>query len=286
MKTEIMEINANYTIKLSISYQKEKNAELLTKIIVADKDDYLGEVIENFLINNNIKLKDNYYLYLKRNNYYQKKLQSEKYISDLGLKDKDTILISLLPNLSENYEKIKVYPERRRSIKNKKTNNKALYIIIFSILLIFITIIPIIIFTKKFKNKQIIKESFEKENLIINKKYIPNLFIRFESKKETLMKIEGEKTKKDESENFLSQTSDFFFLVRNEDIEYDKINLTQKKFYTGYIAFLNVTIRNKTKDMITIFDKTLNDYLNSSIIKEIKNLDLQYIGSEGNICFV
>jgi len=43
----------------------------------------------------------------------------------------------------------------------------------------------IIIFIKKFKNKRIIKETFEKENLIINKKYIPNLFIRFESKKET-----------------------------------------------------------------------------------------------------
>lgn len=154
------------------------------------------------------------------------------------------------------------------------------------VLLISLVITAIIIFTKKFKNRQIIEESFEKENLVINKKYTPNLFIRFESKKETLMKIEGEKTKKDESENFLSQISDFFFIVRYKDIEYDKINRIQKELYTGYIAFLNVTLRNKTKDMITIFDKTLNNYLNKSNIKELKDLDLQYIGDEGNICFV
>ena len=290
MKTEKLEINEKYTIKLSISYQKERNAELLTKNIVADKCDYLGEVIETFLIDNNIKIKDNYYLYLKRNNYYQKELQREKYISELGLRDKDTILISLLPNLSENYEKIKIYPERRRSIKNKKKDSKNFYIIMLSIfliiLLISLIIMAIIIFIKKYQNKIIIKESFEKENLVINKKYIPNLFIRFESKKETLMKIEGEKTKKNESEDFLSQISDFFFIVRTKDIEYDNISLIQKEFYTGYIAFLNVTLRNKTKDMITIFDKTLNNYLNTSSIRELKNLDLQYTGKEGNICFV
>ena len=290
MKTEKFEINEKYTIKLSISYKKERNAELLTKNIVADKCDYLGEVIEDFLIDNNIKIKDNYYLYLKRNNYYQKELQREKYISELGLRDKDTILISLLPNLSENYEKIKIYPERRRSIKNKKKDSKNFYIIMLSIfliiLLISLIIMAIIIFIKKFKNKKIIKESFEKENLVINKKYIPNLFIRYESKKETLMKIEGEKTKKNESEDFLSQISDFFFIVRTKDIDYDNISLIQKEFYTGYIAFLNVTLRNKNKDMITIFDKTLNNYLNTNSIRELKNLDLQYTGKEGNICFV
>jgi len=99
------------------------------------------------------------------------------------------------------------------------------------------------------------------------------------------MKIEGEKTKKNESEYFLSQISDFFFIVRDKDIEYDKINLIQKEFYTGYIAFLNITLRNKTKDMITIFDKTLNNYLNTSNIRELKNIDLKYTGDEGNICF-
>jgi len=287
MKTEKLEINDKCTIKLSISYQNKK--EILTKKIVADKDDYLGEVIENFLKNNSIEIKDNYYLYLKRKNYYEKELQKEKYISELGLKDKDIILISLLPNLSKNYDKTKLYPSRRRSIKNNQKGNKKLYIIIFSIFLIIIlislTILAIIFFKNKFKNKKLIENS-KKENLIINKKYIKNLFIRFESKKETLMKIEGEKTKKNKSEDFLSQISDFFFIVRDKDIEFDEINLIQNEVYTGYIAFLNVTLRNKTKDMITIFDKTLNNYLNTRNKREIKNIDLQYIGNEGNICFV
>jgi len=88
------------------------------------------------------------------------------------------------------------------------------------------------------------------------------------------MTIEGEKTKKDESEAFLSQISDFFFLVRYKDIDYDKINLIQKELYTGYIAFLNITLRNKTNDMITIFDKTLNNYLNTNYIK---NLDFNIL---------
>jgi len=287
MKTEKLEINDKCTIKLSISYQNKK--EILTKKIVADKDDYLGEVIENFLKNNSIEIKDNYYLYLKRKNYYEKELQKEKYISELGLKDKDIILISLLPNLSKNYDKTKLYPSRRRSIKNNQKGNKKLYIIIFSVFLIIIlislTILAIIFFKNKFKNKKLIENS-KKENLIINKKYIKNLFIRFESKKETLMKIEGEKTKKNKSEDFLSQISDFFFIVRDKDIEFDEINLIQNEVYTGYIAFLNVTLRNKTKDMITIFDKTLNNYLNTRNKREIKNIDLQYIGNEGNICFV
>ena len=120
MKTEKMEINSECTIKLLISYQKAKNSELLTKEIVADKDNYLGEVIEDFLINNNIKIKNNYYLYLKRSNYCQKELDRDKYIDALGLKNNDTILISLLPNLSEISEKIKIYPRKKHSIKKKK----------------------------------------------------------------------------------------------------------------------------------------------------------------------
>ena len=110
--------------------------------------------------------------------------------------------------------------------------------------------------------------------------------MRFESKKETLMKIEGNKTKKEDSENNLSQISDFFFIVRDKNIEYDKINLLQKEWYTGYIAFLNITLKNKTKEMITVYDKTLNNYLNTNKLRELRELDLQYVGEEGNICFV
>ena len=119
---EIFEIKNK--INLTISYKKERNSELITEKITVNKDKILGEVIDEIIIKNNIKIKDNYYLYLKRNSYYEKELQKEKSIYDLELIDNDSIIISFLPNLSKSFEKIKIYKKKKRSIKNKKKITK------------------------------------------------------------------------------------------------------------------------------------------------------------------
>ena len=87
------------------------------------------------------------------------------------------------------------------------------------------------------------------------------------------------------SENNISEISDFIFIVREEEIEKDEINLIEKELFKGYICLLNHSMNNETEDMLTIYDKQLNKYLNYNQTN-ITVPDLKYIGEEGNLCFV
>ena len=78
----------------------------------------------------------------------------------------------------------------------------------------------------------------------------------------------------------------FFFIVRESKIERNEEDLTESELYTGYIGFLNLTLHNKTNDMIFIYDETLNEILGEKNLRNLEKQDLQYIGGKGNFCFV
>ena len=111
------------------------------------------------------------------------------------------------------------------------------------------------------------------------------MILRYSNKKETEMKLEGEKISKKDSSQGLWMTSDFIFIVRDEKVEKDELKLIEKNVYTGYIAFLNLTSHNKTNDMMIIYDKTLNKILSNNSLRNLDKADLKYIGEDDNICF-
>jgi hypothetical protein len=110
--------------------------------------------------------------------------------------------------------------------------------------------------------------------------------MRFIGKKESSIIIKSKEIKDKNSSFVISQSSDFIFIVRDKYIEQDTINEIEKEWYTGYIGFMKITLKNETNDMVAVYDKILNNNLNKNNNGKIGEKDLQYIGEEGNICFV
>ena len=218
------------------------------------------------------------------------------------------------PNI-HNY-KNDIKPKKRRNIKNRKENmqketensrvdimngtiiynrniNKEskyllLKIILFilSVLILIGIIIIIIKFYFKSNKKQPNEINIKQDNLIIQKKYPPNLYMRFMSKKESLITVESQEIKNENKSSIIYQISDFIFIIRDKFIEKDQINKIEKEWYEGYIAFMKITLKNETNDMTLVYDKILNNNINKKNNSRIDKEDLQYIGEEGNICFV
>ena len=131
--------------------------------------------------------------------------------------------------------------------------------------------------TKKKQNEEIV---YEKEDLKIDIKYQKNLLMMFKSEKYTKINFEGEKINSENSNHNIDQFSKFLFIVHYKHREIDEFNRKEKEWYTGYIAFLNITLRNETQDILIIYDKLLNNNLNKNKNEEfLQNLE------EDNICF-
>ena len=63
---------------------------------------------------------------------------------------------------------------------------------------------------------------FNKDKLVVEKQYPVNMILRYSNKRETEMKLEGEKIPKKDSSQPLWMTSDFIFIVRDEKVEKDE----------------------------------------------------------------
>ena len=98
------------------------------------------------------------------------------------------------------------------------------------------------------------------------------------------MKIEGEKINETNSYHNFSQTSDFIFITRDSFLEKNKETLTEKIWYTGYIAIFNLIIPNTTHDNHLIYDENINNYLNITQ-KESSSRDIYYVNNRSNYCF-
>ena len=273
----------------------------------------LNEQLKSFLLKNNIKLNKQYYCYLIKGKDILKSLPKNTIVKNLNLHYNDIILVSYdkkqiksqlkssasnkltsEENISYN-EKLSEKLDKQNPIihkikKTKKNNDNQekmkkrikIIMIILSILLVLASLVFIIIYlmTNK-KHEPEIQHIFKKDKLVVEKKYPINMILRYSNKKETEMKLEGEKVPEKDSSQSLWMTSDFIFIVRDEKVEKE----TEKNLYTGYIAILNLTSHNKTNDMMIIYDKALNKILNNNNLRSLDEPDLKYIGEDGNFCF-
>ena len=284
----------------------------------------LNDQFKSFLLEKNTKLKKGYYFYLKKDKDIIQSLPKNKTVKDLNLQPNDIILVSYekkqinsqliisssniqhskecisdIENLAEKLSKKKSIINTPRE-KSQGTNGyqkdmkkkRLIIIIIFIIFIFFIFAGLVFLIIYLIKNKKKIDEKnkppiFNKDKLIVEKKYPINMLLRYSNKKETEMKLEGEKIPKEkDSSQSLWTTSDFIFIIRDEKVEKDEIKLTEKNLYTGYIAFLNLTSYNKTNKTMIVYDKTLNKILNNNNnnnnLTSLKEPDLKYIGKKGN----
>ena len=135
----------------------------------------------------------------------------------------------------------------------------------------------------KYRSNKLKKKisAYKKEELIIKKNYPVDLLLKFDSLKTTEIQIEGENN----SKLYINETFDFIFIVRQKMIEKDRQNFIEKEHFIGYIALLNHTMINETHNIVTVYDKKLNEYLNSNKLINEKSQDLKFIGNNGNLCF-
>ena len=271
------------TINVIITYpDKLSFGGKATKNLALPRNRILNDIFRDFLRSNPfIKLqKKDYYFYLVKENE-NIMLPKNEIVSKIGLKNGDKIFLS--------YEKLPTkinilhdsLPIRQIINRNNKKIKKILLL-----LLLFIPIIIIIILLCVFlrgNNNNGDDYLSEKNLLIIDKKYPPNKFIRFTGKR----KIEINANISDNNSCFMmTQKSDFFLIVKEGYIEIDEIKKLKKEWYTGYIGFLNVTFNNNTHDIMSIYDKAINNILYKHNISRLAEPDLKYIGNKGNICFI
>ena len=280
----------------------------------------LNDQFKSFLLQKNVKLKKGYYFYLKKDEDIIQSLPRNKTVEDLNLQPNDTILVSyekkqinsqiitsssnIIPtreyisdieNLAEKLGKknpiINTPREKFQEINDyQKDIKKKLIIIIIIIILsffIFAGIIFLVIYFIKNRNKKDEENKppiFNKDKLIVDKKYPVNMLLRYSNKKESEMKLEGKEINEKNSSQSLWMASDFIFIIKDEKIEKDEIKLTEKNLYTGYISLLNLTSHNQTDEMMIIYDKTLNKILDNNNLRRLNESELRYIGEDGNFC--
>ena len=89
----------------------------------------------------------------------------------------------------------------------------------------------------------------------------------------------------------LKEFMDFSLLIREENQEINEEQNLTKKWFTGYISLLNLTINNGTNDLSLDFNEELNGIINSiNNGSNLRNLDeisdTQKLNNETELCFV
>ena len=281
------------TLYITINENRGKSKLFYKDITTLFTNQTLIYAFYNFLRTRNIKIGKNYYFYLKKKNNIERELPKDKIISQLKLKDFDEIYVcnrqfNIFEETESNlgsednskrefgniikYQRNDILEENHNTnelneyLDKKRKKYVLIFVLIFCILIVIsLGFIVYLFILKKRKTDEIIKLKI-KEDLVIDKKYPVNLFLRYSSTSNVEMHAMGDDFEKFESKNNLTQITDFFFIVRNDYIENSFDNQTEKEWYTGYIGILNLTMRNITHDMMILYDKTLNKYINTMVV--------------------
>ena len=180
---------------------------------------------------------------------------------------------------------------KRRNISNNRNILRNM-IILGIITVLFIIGIYFKVIKKKKNQEEKNEIIYSNEDLIIKKNYPINRLFRYSSNQTSAIILEGEEIPKNNKTFETLFLMDFIFIVREQNIEINETEKSKKEWYTGYIGFLNVTIINKTHNMLSIYDKSLNNYLDKKNLRRLENLnkingkvDVDYVNDENNICF-
>ena len=161
--------------------------------------------------------------------------------------------------------------------KNKEkleSKSKKKYIIIG--LILFLTILLIgagvgiyFLFFRKAKTEQYLE--YSEEDLVVDIKYKTDMIYRYNLRKTTEMKVNGDSIDNGNNSRNIEQLSDFLLIIRKENIEKNDNNLTSKKWFSGYLSLLNISLINETGVIQIIYDKILNNIINN--INETRDLN-------------
>ena len=239
------------------------------------------------------------------------KLDEEKTISQLGIRNGDKIIISFYkPNMEheqdqeqgqkqvqEQSQQGEICNSERKLTKEippispivtpvtKPPRKKkwSLYLKIGSVVLLIIIIIIIVLCTLPPRPPYPI--IFTKEKLKVNKEYPVNRLFIFNSQQVNELKFEGEKIGKENSYHNLNETSDFIFITRKTYVEKDQDKLIEKEWYTGYIAIYHLMKPNITHNNHILYSQNFTDFLNITK-KELNERDIYIETNESNYCFI
>ena len=116
------------------------------------------------------------------------------------------------------------------------------------------------------------KKEYKKEDLVVNLNYKPNMIYRYILKKKISMDIEGQ-TNQGNSINETDQISDFFVLIQKENIEKNETNLIEKKWFSGYLGILNISVHYENNITQIINNEKLKYLLNGEDKESISYID-------------
>ena len=179
----------------------------------------------------------------------------------------------------KNYSDANLLNERLINDKGdypkSKSKAKIIMLIIIIFLIIALATVTALFFYLRINQDQDEKESIEKEyakeDLIVNINYRPNMIYRYILRKNTLMNVEGV-INKDISTKTAEQFSEIFLFIKQENIEKDEIKLKSKKWFTGYLAILNLSLIYENNNTQVIEDKKLYNILNEKT-ESLDNMD-------------
>ena len=280
---KICELSLNEEDVILVSYKKLLIP--LTKISFHDsyKDMQTFETKDDLSPTNNFKKKHLIKNISKTNSNEIIYIKNKRNIKNTQI---ETIPVSVPKKSPKRKRSIKNIPLIQRILKKQILFMKIILFVIF-LLLIWGIIFAIIMLFKTKKKAEPVDLIFESDKMVINKRYPTDLFMRFTSKKQISILADGNGIDADNSTNHISQVSDFIFIVRENYTDIDKIKNIEKVWYTAYIAFLNITLKNKTNDMMFVYDKELNENIVNTNIKRLEGKDdiFKSIQEKGNICF-
>ena len=185
--------------------------------------------------------------------------------SDDNIKDRNSINI-------DNPVEEPLITKNKEGIDSK---SKKKYVIFGIILLLVILLIAaglgiyLLFFRKEIQ--------YLEEELVVDINYQTDMLYRYNLRKITEMKVNGNSIDGLNNSRNIEELSEFFMIIRQENIEKNKKKLTSKKWFSGYLSLLNISLFNETDTIQIINDKIINNIINNRA---------QEIDSNKNIYFV
>ena len=107
------------------------------------------------------------------------------------------------------------------------------------------------------------------------------------------LESELNKTNDDQKKSTIKEYMDFGLIIREESEEINEEIGIIKKWYTGYISLLNLTVNNGTHNMSLNYNDDLHKFIDETSEKKVKNLrnvdeanNSQILSDENELCFV
>ena len=178
----------------------------------------------------------------------------------------------------QNSLKERIINDSKVSNTKAKKKKKILLIIIIFFTIVIISLAGIFLYFKFINNdddNQNKNKEYKKEDLVVNINYKSNMIYRYILKKKTKMMVEG-LINKENSLKEAAQFSDFFLFIKQENTEKDNKTLKMKKWFSGYLSILNVSLNYENNNTQIIENENLYNIINGK----------EAINNNDNISFV